>query len=48
MRVQKLPPDDEFVCSKHVEDSVIEINQRDKGVHLVCLSQIDRRELYFE
>jgi len=27
LRVQMLPPDDELVCSKHVEDSIIVTNK---------------------
>ena len=33
LRVQMLTPDDEFVCSKHVEDSIIVTNK----VYKVCL-----------
>jgi len=31
MRVQKYPHEDERVCSKHVEDNLIGVNERDKG-----------------
>jgi hypothetical protein len=33
LRVQQQPPDDKLVCSKHVEDSVIETNKGNR----VCI-----------
>jgi hypothetical protein len=45
LRVQKQPADDELVCSKHGEDSIVEIN-KEKSVHLVGLSHISMQDLH--